>query len=441
MIIMKNIQTTIIITFTTIILFISMSCEEEKGSRIGIDFLHGDTTVLFTDSSFTIKTYTLPGDSLRTDGVPYVLLGAYTDKVFGEVRAEVATELYLSRSVDFGENPVPDSALLYLSYLYSMYVDEFEDSIYVAQYFGDSTISRELIVYELTEKINDSLSYYASHDMTGLYNENEIGRITYTPYQENDDELAIRLSQDFAAKLLTADTTTMGSQAEFSDFLPGIYIKPSDESTTGGMIKFDFNSGDSRLSLFYSNQADDSLFFNYNIHEYASRYCLFKHNYTSLPLKNIETYQNTPDSLMYIQTMSGVRGKIEFVDITNLAEPNEIAVKDAKLYIEIDQQAADQDQHVPPNGIVLYICDENGEKVRLREYYNSKGYFGENIDVENNQYVVTLTDFVQQLIDNDITTNSLYVYPYSRTSTANRTIIRGGSNLQPMRLVVVYSKF
>ena len=97
------------------------------------------------DSPFTV--FTKKVDSVRSSQTAYALLGYYESANLLDAKASFSTHLRLSdNSVDFGTNPVLDSAVMTLAY---------------AGYYGDTTIEMNIKVEQLGEEIYDTTTYFS----------------------------------------------------------------------------------------------------------------------------------------------------------------------------------------------------------------------------------------------------------------------------------------
>ena len=98
------------------------------------------------DSPFTTSTNKV--DSVPSSQSLYALLGYYESTNLLDARASFSTHLRLSdNAVDFGDNPVLDSAVITLAY---------------AGYYGDTTIEMNIQVQQLTQEIYDTTTYYSN---------------------------------------------------------------------------------------------------------------------------------------------------------------------------------------------------------------------------------------------------------------------------------------
>ena len=97
------------------------------------------------DSPFTALTKKV--DSVRSSQTVYALLGNYESANLLDAKASFSTHLRLSdNAVDFGTNPVLDSAVMTLAY---------------AGYYGDTTIEMNIQVEQLSEEIHDTTTYFS----------------------------------------------------------------------------------------------------------------------------------------------------------------------------------------------------------------------------------------------------------------------------------------
>ena len=88
---------------------------QQQSDRIKITTFDSDAA--FLSLSSTVE------DSVKSDENTLNLLGSYTDPVFGDVEVIFSPTITIESFVDFGDNPILSSAVLYLTY---------------AGYYGDS---------------------------------------------------------------------------------------------------------------------------------------------------------------------------------------------------------------------------------------------------------------------------------------------------------------
>ena len=111
---------------------------QPEGDKISISSTNND-------SPFTALTKKV--DSVRSSQTAYALLGYFESANLLDAKASFSTHLRLSdNAVDFGANPVLDSAVIILSY---------------AGYYGDTTIEMNIQVEQLSEEIYDTTTYFS----------------------------------------------------------------------------------------------------------------------------------------------------------------------------------------------------------------------------------------------------------------------------------------
>ena len=104
-------------------------------------------TISSTNNNSPFTALTKKVDSVRSSQTVYALLGNYESANLLDAKASFSTHLRLSdNAVDFGANPVLDSAVMTLAY---------------AGYYGDTTIEMNIQVEQLIEEIYDTTTYFS----------------------------------------------------------------------------------------------------------------------------------------------------------------------------------------------------------------------------------------------------------------------------------------
>ena len=124
-----------------------ISCTDPQ--VIGLEIQpEGEKITLFSTSDnapFTSLTKKI--DSVRSSQTAYALLGYYDSDDLLDAKASFSTHLRLSdNAVDFGTNPVLDSAVITLAY---------------AGFYGDTTVEMNIQVEQLSEEIFDTTMYFS----------------------------------------------------------------------------------------------------------------------------------------------------------------------------------------------------------------------------------------------------------------------------------------
>ncbi len=267
--------------FTLIIGF--ASCSEDFES-IGTEIVNDQGLNVSVNTEASVVAYSRKLSPFRSNNITKYQLGTYSDPVFGTSGANILTQVDLSQSdPDFGENATVESVYLYIPYfstagditdevtaytLDSVYGTspirlEFFESTYLLRNLDPATNFEETQRYYTDQKslFEDNLSTSLLDIPSFLPSADEIA-ITEG---EGDDEETTRLAPGFREELpITffqerivdmAGSPELISNANFRNYLRGIYIKSS--SIGGEGTLFSVNLDDAVIEINYSFDDDN----------------------------------------------------------------------------------------------------------------------------------------------------------------------------------------
>lgn len=409
------------------------SCEKDPSS-LGLDLQPESDRINGLTFESGLKAYSLSEDSLTTDERSLSLLGSYTDPVFGTSSAAFLTQMRLSTTnVSFGTTPQADSIVLYLDYR--------------GTYYGDTNTTQNISVYELDSSLNYDDTYYSNLDPTQLIPNNTLlATKTYTP-KPNDSILSITLSNTFANKIINATSTDLKDNVEFLKFFKGFYVKTDSITSGGAIIYFNLLSALTKVTLYYQNTSNDSLKFDFLINSSCARINLFKHNYSTTTISINDSLSQ--DSLLYLQAMSGLLGKIKLrpEELSNL---NNVAIIKAELILPVDDSHSDTNFYKIPNKLLLVCYNASGKYEFVPDYLVGDSYFGGYFSNSDKSYHFNISRYVQQVINGYET--SSYTGVEKRTDyglalivgdnrvSANRVVLKSPYHTNGMKLSITYLK-
>ncbi len=412
--------------FATLFLIFSgfFSCKKEN-SDIGANLQNQDQLTLhFTDTT-GIRSTIVEDDSVTTDERSKVLLGSYVDDIFGLAQASFATQFRLSSyDVDFGINPVVDSVVLYLDYV---------------GFYGDTTTPQEIKVFQMTQDIFRDSSYYSNEDMSVLADlSSPLAQVTTSFSPNATGSLSIQLDNNFGTNLI-ADSGYYANNDTFLVQYKGLYITSTAVTTNGAIIYFDPISENTKITLYYHNNSNDSLSFNFLINENCAYFNLFSHDYTGTTFEN-DINQDTATDNVYIQSMGGVKAKIDLDELLTWKDSGSIAINKAELVLNVNDINSDMQLFAPPNRLLLEIVDDNDGFDGPIDYYMDNTYFNGYYDETTNSYTFNISQHVQKIITGEETNTSLYIFPENNKVSAERTVISNDGNNR-IKLNITYTKF
>lgn len=392
---------------------------------------------LFYNDTCRVIAYTVTEDSVRTDKTLLNLLGNYNDPLFGRTSASIYTQVRISsNNVDFGSSPVADSLVLTLAY---------------NGYYGKLR-KLNIKVFEVLDDFYKDTAYYSNKILnTG---NTPLANVSVVPAPSdsltiNGEKLAphlrIKLSGTLAQKFLNESTTVNLSDNEhFVQFFKGIYITSSLVNTEGAILYFDLLSALSQMTLYYKNDADDSLKFNFVINDYCARFNSFDHyNFQDAdPYLKQQINGDTVlgDSLLYLQAMSGLKVKIALPDYKNLFADGKTVLNKAELIIPIEEDITTASYSIPPKLALVRITEE-GEIAYIIDQYEGESHFRGIYDEDNKQYTFTITRHLQNIILDNIKDYGLYLMISGAAVNAGRIYLKGSRRSDvKMKLKLTYTK-
>jgi len=411
-----------------------------------------DELGVFNTDTTTLVSFTVNGDSLPTNRLFLgYLLGSYTDPVFGRTDASIYGQLGLSNTPNFGDTNeilTADSLVLVLEYLSAL------SSETVSHYYGNLSTPLKVTVYRLTEAMSLDSSYYSNR--TFATEAQPIGSGTFIPAprdtvmlygEKSNPQLRIRLNNQLAADLLALNKSdTYASTANWLDYFKGVYIKtePVNGVNEGSVSQFYLGGSLSSLWLyFHSNTSgDDSLKYNYPFN--AARIHHFEHADASFDARRQVQDPTFNDSITYLQSMAGVRTKIELPYFEQLKTLGTIVVNKAELIIPV--QYLGTEVYSPPSKLNLLAVLADGSSETVVDYTTSL-YFGGNYDATNHVYTFSIARHLQAILDGDKTNYGFYLtVPYIVGASGfaniqpNRVILSSGKNAaNPVQLKLSYT--
>lgn len=194
------------------------ACQEPK--EIGLD----PTTpvgVFYTDT-LTINRSTILFDSVRTNKAAALLVGRYTDPVFGPVTASAYTQLSLgsqfivqdSLKVDIPASQiVHDSTFLFLQYTYA------------PVYGGDTLQTHEVAVHRLTEDLSRTKNY--NYNSSIGYSTQPLGKLAFKPTPGTSAYVKIPIDAAFGKEIVAVANKDAGkADSIFQQSVKGIALIP-----------------------------------------------------------------------------------------------------------------------------------------------------------------------------------------------------------------------
>ena len=394
-------------TFTVMLctmaaLLATVSCVENDRT-LGEGLLPDESILTLGEKTFDIPVTNQVSNSVQAANSIRVMVGTMTDPVFGTVESSGATFIVpFSSTTDFGDNPELRSAYLTLSIDSTYYLEDDQKGIH-----------QRIKIYRLETPLDSSNMGFCNSITPEDYSPVPIS--VSDPVIYGEGEIRIELKNEFAQELL--DTTP----EEFEDFslfikrIPGLFIQiePS-MGITGGRMNY-INLGNSIINLNYTLNdpergivdldTSESFAFGYSGYE---AYNYFKTG--SDALRN-----DTPQDVLYIESLSGIKPHIDAESIKNMLEnwieseglePQTIIISRAELrfpYEEPEDYARFDTEHPAYiyafNRVPLADSDTSFYYQPLPYVYSTSNYGSINRSLM--EYSMDITDYIQEIISTD----------------------------------------
>jgi len=424
------------------------SCKKE--GELSPDFDKGNANLVFTDT-VSLVTSLERVDSIRTDVASENLVGLYNDPVFGPTSSAFYSQVSLNGiNVDLKTDTANvDSVVLTMKYSGIFYGDDLDDPMTVD-------------IYRLTEDMSTGTEYYSNKDIAK--EATPFHSLTFTPdvtttlsvIEANDTasvdaHLRIKLPKAIAYDLLNAD---MISNSGFVSDFKGFYITTRDSvnpttmpSGDGAILNFDMNSDISALSMYYrdTTATPDTLVYDFLINSSSAKFNRFKHNHSAAANPDVQKHLDndvTKDiTVSYIQSMAGVKTKLEIPHIQGLKADGSIAIVKAELVVTLEDNSGDNFPVLEKIAVVGINAD--GNSVFLPDASEGSDYYGGKYDDATKSYTFNIARHIQQILTSSEPDYGMYLVASGTAIFANRTIFASENHGNPASKIVLkitYSK-
>ena len=338
-----------------------LACEEPK--EIGlppttpVDVAYSDT--------LTIVRETILLDSVRSNDQSNLMVGRYSDPVFGKVQARAFVQLTSFRdfvvtdssttNVTAADRIVYDSTRLFLDY--------------ERLYYGDTLQTQELQVYRLSDSLTSTLNYDISS--TARADAQPLIRQVIRPRPNTTDSLSFRLPlpDAFGRELIALANTDAGKVANpalFRARIPRGLMLTTTSTDKAAMLGF---STGSAVVVYYhvvGERTAKAQGFLLN----GKRFNQITTDRAGTPLATLQPERALAASAMgertFVQPATGVTTKLSFPTLTNLAKTGRVAINRADLIIT-PNNPRDVNVYIPP----ILVLTEVDEKNRIRRVPNA----------------------------------------------------------------------
>ena len=418
--------------------FIITACTEPN--NIGLDVQPQDDLInIFTTDTVTILSYVKTVDSLpvstNSNNLPIALMvGSYTDDIFGLSNAKSYTQLRLSSSgFTYGANAVLDSAVLTLAY---------------GDYYGDTSDVQNLRVFRLEDELLEDTVYYTNHVFTeGM----PMGVIT-TNFNPTDTvildgdtlgpHLRIVLDPWVGDELIDFSRTVERTNEELLAVFKGVCLKTDDAVgiNYGSIISFNPTSTLTKLTVYY-HTPDTTAEYEYIVDGNTIRTNVFEHDYMGTAVSTQLIDSTFGQQVTYVQAMAGVKTKLSFPYFNDLKNLGNISINQAELIVPV--RSGTFGDFEPNYAIILLASDSAGTEKSIIDLFDTQIAYGGFYDEDKQEYKFNFTRHFQRMLTGDEENFGMFLVANNAALTANRVVLNGADPvlIKPARKIKLKLKY
>ncbi|MBO0320731.1 DUF4270 family protein [Muricauda sp. CAU 1633] len=408
------------------------SCSSENYNSS--EFLAGEA---FTDSNLrvvlldtlSVETSTMKFDSIITSQSSRMLVGKYTDSIFGTIKASSYVGMVPSTFTIDSEAEY-DSIVLYL------HLDKY--------YYNDTLQTNTIHVKQITKTLKPQEGDDFYNTATAEYDSEDIGTLSYLPRPLASDSLEIRISDDLGTDIFTKlQEKTITSSDQFKDYFKGVALLP-DETDNGSIIGFSKSTTASFMRLYFSTAEENSReqdYLDIDLDLSSSPAPFFNQILAENPIaplqtlvdKEINLSSSASNDQSFIQSGIGIASRIQFPHIKSIYDiTGKGTILDAVLKIKPSNGTYDH-KLVLRDTLSLYVVDRNNDLTEQLLYAEITPVTGilnrDNEEFNDIYYEISLGSYIEKLLLAERETEeALILLPDDYDSTVDRFVLNGMDN-------------
>lgn len=374
-------------------LILSTSCSQDE-FNIGSGFVESNSSITLIDT-FQVELSTVLFDSLETSGDTVMLVGNYSDTLFGRITCNSVFEIGIPEEKYFEENDVFDSLCLIL-----------QPTDY---FYGDTLQNHSFSIHRLLSDLEKYSDGYLYNTTNVNFESEAMGNYQWFPRPLYTDTVSIRLDDSFGRELfeIYLSSEDFSTISEFLEYFKGLYIQ-SDTINTNSVIAFNASTVKMRMYYHRFDEYIENLVLDFPINNTDEQFNQIKtdfstSNYLSeIRLNSNEIKANQTGNLSFMQGGTGLIQKALFPSIGELLNYENGALLKAELEI-IPEKTSYQDISLPQR-LVLYKTDKYNNFLDIVTDQDGYTVYGtltyDEFYYENTSYTFNITEYINDQIDN-----------------------------------------
>jgi hypothetical protein len=265
-------------------LLILQSCNDTIDEfTVGQNFIDSESRVVFTDA-FGVELSTVWLDSLPTNMIDTLLVGNFSDEVFGQINSRGFWQMGLPAETEIQSKDIFDSITLFLSYS--------------GYFYGDTLKPLILSFHLLTEAMELRSSGYLYNTSAFAFDEKPLAQYTFYPRPGRKDSIEFKLDPVFGQslfELFLENDESVQDDESFVDKYPGFVIM-ADTLESASIIGLDMTEEKLMMKIYAHRIAEER---SDQVHEFPVVYTEYAFNSIKTDFRNSELETLTEHDLSY----------------------------------------------------------------------------------------------------------------------------------------------
>ncbi len=419
-----------------LLLLFFTACNREDFD-LGADFIEPKTNISLIDT-FQVELSTVLLDSIPTSGDTTVLLGHFSDSIFGDLICNSAFEIGIPSGHDVEPEDVYDSICLIL--------------LPTDYYYGDTLSKYSFTVHRLNSDLDTYSDGYLYNTTKSSYDPDVLGSYSCIPRPIGTDTISIRLDDKLGLDLFTLyqNKEYFSSIDEFLEYFKGLILL-ADSASTNSILAF--NASSLVISLHYHRYKEyvTKLQLDFPLANSDDQYNQIISNFSTSD--HLGKIYSSPKKLVseksgdmsFMQLGTGLLPRIQFPTLNELLFYEQGALLKAELVFKpVKTSYVDFSL---PDDVILYKSDKYNNV--LDPIYNSNGSVLtgtlslDEFYHENTSYTFDITQYINDQIDKkyfDPTSGLLVATSEGLSSNLERLVISAGAGTPKLKLYYVTYK-
>lgn len=365
-------------------------------------------------------------DSIISSEASRILVGKYTDPVFGTVQ----TSSYFGMLPN--EYTIDDEAV-YDSIALILVPDNY--------YYNDTLQTNTIHVKRLNKILDTGEDDYFYNTSEASYDDEDLGVLSYVPRPFTADTLEIKLSDELGKTFFTNfQEKLITTSDQFKDYFKGVALLPGD-TDNGSIIGFSKGTDNCLIRVYYSTEeelerVDDYL--EIALDQTTSPIPFYNQIKAEDPSENLQELDDQEfnlsstetDNLSFIQSGTGIASRIQFPHLKTLYDLNgQGTILDAVLKIRPALNSFD-DNLILRDTLAVFVVDQNNDltsQLLIQDVSPVLGVLNrDNEEFNDIYYEFSIGGYLDQLLTTELETeDALILLPDNYISTVDRFILNG----------------